>query len=91
MPATTYSNPVTVSRLEPGLAKCRADLMEARAALETAYRSRVDPGALLKRQASLVDRIVQTVWREAAMPSALALLAVGGYYAARAALGRVLR
>ena len=78
-PVATHPEPVAVGRLEPRLARCRAELMEGRAALEATYRKRGDSGMQLRHLSALVDRIVRTVWRESSMPSALALLAVGGY------------
>ena len=57
----------------------RRELSEGRAALETAYRARPNPLALLRLQAQLVDRVLRTLWREAHMPNDCALLAVGGY------------
>jgi len=82
--ATTPQESISLGRLEPQLARCRTDLLEGRAALEAAYLERADPRAQLKRLSALVDRVVRTVWNDCAMPSSLALLAVGGY--GRAAL-----
>ena len=71
--------PPAETRVEPRLARHRRELTEGKAAVEAAYRARPDPAALLRRQAQLVDRLLRTLWREARMPSAIALLAVGGY------------
>jgi [protein-PII] uridylyltransferase len=54
-------------------------LSERRGQLEAAYRARPSPVALLRRHTALVDDALRTVWRDAAMPPNLALLAVGGY------------
>jgi [protein-PII] uridylyltransferase len=67
------------ARGEPRSAEFKRQLAEGRAALEAAYRVRPNPLALLKRQAALVDRVLREVWAEAAMPSSLTLVAVGGY------------
>jgi [protein-PII] uridylyltransferase len=74
----TTSLPVE-TRAEPRLARHRRELSEGRAALETAYRARPNPLALVRLQAQLVDRLLRTLWREAHMPNECALLAVGGY------------
>jgi [protein-PII] uridylyltransferase len=60
----------------PGL---RRLLSERRGQLEAAYRARPSPAALLRRHTALVDDSLRTMWRDAAMPPSLALLAVGGY------------
>jgi [protein-PII] uridylyltransferase len=67
------------ARVEPRLGELKRQLAEGRAALEAAYRDRPNPPALLKRQAALVDRVLREAWSDAAMPSSLALVAVGGY------------
>ncbi|HXV06841.1 MAG TPA: [protein-PII] uridylyltransferase, partial [Burkholderiales bacterium] len=67
------------ARGEARSAEFKRQLVEGRAALETAYRVRPNPPALLKRQAALVDRVLREVWAAAAMPSGLTLVAVGGY------------
>jgi [protein-PII] uridylyltransferase len=54
-------------------------LSERRGQLEAAYRARPSPVALLRQHTALVDDALRTVWRDAAMPPNLALLAVGGY------------
>jgi [protein-PII] uridylyltransferase len=70
---------VAATRGEPRLTEFKRQLAEGRVALESAYRVRPNPPVLLKRQAALVDRVLRAMWAEAAMPSSLALVAVGGY------------
>jgi [protein-PII] uridylyltransferase len=57
----------------------RQELKTGRNTLREAFFARPDTPKLLRSHARLVDRVVRGVWRECAMPPALALLAVGGY------------
>ncbi len=57
----------------------KAELAMGRAALRRAYEQRANPGWLLRRHASLVDRVIRTVWRKTQLPASAALVAVGGY------------
>jgi [protein-PII] uridylyltransferase len=57
----------------------RDELKRGRDSLRSAFFAHPDTPRLLREHSHLVDRVVRGVWREAEMPPALALLAVGGY------------
>ena len=57
----------------------RSEVAAARRALRAAYLERPNPAQLLRRHARLVDRTVRSVWRQAGLPAAAALVATGGY------------
>jgi len=57
----------------------RSEVAAARQGLRAAYFERPNPAQLLRRHARLVDRTVRSVWRQAGLPPAAALVATGGY------------
>ncbi|MBI4124124.1 MAG: [protein-PII] uridylyltransferase [Betaproteobacteria bacterium] len=57
----------------------RSEVAAARQGLRAAYFERPNPAQLLRRHARLVDRTVRSVWRQAGLPAAAALVATGGY------------
>jgi [protein-PII] uridylyltransferase len=57
----------------------KRELAEGRAHLRAAFTRAPSPPQLLRQHTALVDRILRSVWSETAMPSNMALLAVGGY------------
>ena len=63
----------------PRVAHWRAQLQQRRAALQDEFFAKSDPPRLLRGLARLTDGIVTSVWAEAGIPSATALVAVGGY------------
>ena len=63
----------------PRVAFWRADLAAARNDLKQAFLAKPDTPSLLREHSRLVDRVVRGIWKELAMPSHFALLAVGGF------------
>ncbi len=63
----------------PRVAHWRARLREGRDDLRSAFFARPDTARLLRSHARLVDHVVTAMFREAAMPRDVALVAVGGY------------
>jgi [protein-PII] uridylyltransferase len=61
------------------IAHWRAQLAQGRERLHTGFVARSDPPRLLRGLARLTDEVVVGAWREAAIPSSAALVAVGGY------------
>lgn len=57
----------------------RKQLGEARAVLREAYFAKPDPARLLRELSRLIDQTLTQAAQDAALPSSLALLAVGGY------------
>ncbi len=57
----------------------RLRLQTARTALKQNYLSDADPAQMLAEHASLIDKLLTDLWRDAAMPADAALIAVGGY------------
>ncbi|WP_333842527.1 [protein-PII] uridylyltransferase [Pelomicrobium sp.] len=57
----------------------KRELARERERLREAYRQRPHPGWALRRHARLVDQVLRKLWQRLAMPSTLALAAVGGY------------
>jgi len=57
----------------------RESLVEARQALRAAYLKDPRPRRMLRGHAELIDRTVRTLWNEAGVPRAAALVATGGY------------
>ncbi len=64
---------------EPRVAHWRAQLAQGRERLHADFVARSDPPRLLRGLARLTDEVVVGAWREAAIPSSAALVAVGGY------------
>ncbi|MDQ2917117.1 MAG: [protein-PII] uridylyltransferase [Pseudomonadota bacterium] len=64
---------------EPRVAHWRARLAQGRERLRDEFVARSDPPRLLRGLARLTDDVVTNAWTEAAIPSAAALVAVGGY------------
>lgn len=60
-------------------AEIRLSLRAARAALQQDFASHPQPQRQLRAHARLVDEHLRRVWKMLAMPSKLALIAVGGY------------
>ena len=54
-------------------------LSHERAALETAFQSRLGSSELLRKLRLVVDRQLRSVWAECDLPGQVALVAVGGY------------
>src|SRR5438477_6460119 len=54
-------------------------LAEGRAELHAAFVRNPSPAQLLRLHTALVDRVLKSVWTEAAMPHRLCLFAVGGF------------
>ena len=63
----------------PALAAIRQQLAQDQQALAAAYLANSDSKTYLKGRADLVDRVLQTLWQNAALPASAALIAVGGY------------
>ncbi len=63
----------------PRIAHWRGELRRRRDVLRDAFRASPDTARLLKAHTRLVDEMIRNVWRECAMPSDLAIVAVGGY------------
>jgi [protein-PII] uridylyltransferase len=59
--------------------KLRRQLREGQAALQQAYLNKGNASALLRGRARLVDGLLRRLWQHCALPSSLALVAVGGY------------
>ncbi len=57
----------------------RQSLRAGREKLREEYLARPQAGSLLRRQCALVDQALRALWAAFAMPSATALVAVGGY------------
>jgi len=57
----------------------RGELKRGREEQRNAFFAAPDTPKLLREHARLVDRVVRGVWRETAMPTGVALLAIGGY------------
>lgn len=62
-----------------GLARVRLDLQSGRKALRDRLEAGADPVSLLAEHRRLVDAALRKTWQSQALPSSLALLAVGGY------------
>jgi [protein-PII] uridylyltransferase len=60
-------------------ARWKNRLTESRAALEQRYRENHRASELLRRHRQLIDTQLKAVWKHLAMPSEVALVAVGGY------------
>ncbi|CAG0938700.1 partial Bifunctional uridylyltransferase/uridylyl-removing enzyme, partial [Gallionellaceae bacterium] len=61
------------------IAEIRQSLRTARLSLQQDYEHHPHPARLLRGHARLVDEHLRAVWRTLAIPSELALVAVGGY------------
>ena len=61
------------------VATCRQRLALERARLRAEYEKTPDAGRYLRGHRSTVDAVLRDLWRGAALPRALALIAVGGY------------
>jgi len=61
------------------LAQLRERLSRGRARLEAQYAQSANPRRYLARHSALVDTILRAIWRMGVVPSALTLVAVGGY------------
>ena len=61
------------------LARLKAGVQSARAALHARFRETGDSAAVLRGHRQLVDRVLKDMWQELRLPASLALLAVGGY------------
>ena len=57
----------------------RAALQEGQANLRSAYEAHGNAAAMLQGRAALVDSVLGEIWQHFALPSPLALVAVGGY------------
>ncbi len=66
----------TLRQLLPSL---RTELQTAQAALRADYEAGANALAMLRGRAALVDRVLREIWRHFAIPTQLALVAVGGY------------
>jgi [protein-PII] uridylyltransferase len=64
----------------PGaVSTCRQRLAQDRARLRTEYEGQQDARRYLRGHRTAVDGALRTLWRGAALPRSLALIAVGGY------------
>ncbi|MDD5175643.1 MAG: [protein-PII] uridylyltransferase [Sterolibacterium sp.] len=57
----------------------RKELQEGQATLRATYEANSNASAMLRGRARLVDKVLRKLWRHFALPSPLALAAVGGY------------
>lgn len=60
-------------------ARWRETLQNGRNELRQVYLTRGNAAALLRGHSRLVDKLLQTIWRQLSLPPASALIAVGGY------------
>jgi [protein-PII] uridylyltransferase len=76
--ATLHPAPAATSAASR-IAAWRDELARERTRLREAFFASPDTPKLLKGHARLVDRVLESVWRESRMPVDFTLLAVGGY------------
>ena len=76
---TPVAAPAYLAAPADTVAQHKRELAEGRAQLRTAFAQNPSPGQLLRLHTALVDRVLKSVWTEAAMPPRLCLMAVGGY------------
>ncbi|MDP2878796.1 MAG: [protein-PII] uridylyltransferase [Sulfuricella sp.] len=63
----------------PDTAQWRETLQSGRNELRQAYLAKGNAAALLRGHSRLVDKLLQTIWRQLSLPPSSALIAVGGY------------
>ena len=63
----------------PEIAALRSQLRADRQALEQMFLQSGNAARLLSRHSALIDQYLREIWLQLGMPSALALIAVGGY------------
>ncbi|MDO9065385.1 MAG: [protein-PII] uridylyltransferase [Sulfuricella sp.] len=61
------------------MALLRETLQNGRNELHQAYLAKGNAAALLRGHSRLVDKLLQTIWRQLSLPPSCALIAVGGY------------
>jgi len=57
----------------------RETLQNGRNELRQAYLAKANAAALLRGHSRLVDKLLQTIWRQLSLPPSSTLVAVGGY------------
>ncbi|MBP8216334.1 MAG: [protein-PII] uridylyltransferase [Thauera sp.] len=72
-------NDALTTALQPVLAEARKRMAESMAALRAEYEARPHTATLLKGRAALVDGEIARLWATCEMPTAAAVVAVGGY------------
>ncbi|KAF7598237.1 MAG: [protein-PII] uridylyltransferase [Candidatus Dactylopiibacterium carminicum] len=65
--------------MDARIAALRQQLVDGQQALRAAFEHDGNPQRLLRGRCRLVDKTLQTLWQESALPGSYALLAVGGY------------
>jgi len=76
---TGLSTSTVTTRLKLVAGQWKSALAAGREALRRAFLAKPAAGELLRRHSKLIDRQLRVVWSTHALPSGLALLAVGGY------------
>ena len=69
----------TVTAFRAKLGGWKASLASEREALKESFTAKPEVGHLLRRHSMVIDQSLKRVWTACKLPSAMALLAVGGY------------